>query len=89
VAATGYAVDWISAMLAYGSAPAYNMGPSRVFGVWWLAIGLPLAAWMTLKCRVGWAGLAISPYVLPQYLMWPLVELPERREQPAQRHEHG
>ena len=54
---------------------AYNWGPTRLIGAWWLPIGLALGAWLTWKGRVGLAGLAISPYVSPHYLLMLLVEL--------------
>ena len=53
----------------------YNLGPSAFLGTAWLIIGIPLAAWLTYRGRVGWAGLAASVYVLPAYLLWPLLEL--------------
>lgn len=66
VLASGLASEWIGAMLAY-------RGPAEGIGVP-LLLGLPLAAWLTWRGRVGWAGLAISPYLLPQYLVWPLLD---------------
>lgn len=82
VVASGYAGEWIGIMRSYGSAAGYNLGPTLLFGAWWLVVGLPLAAWLTLKGRVGWAGLALSPYVLPQYLLMPLAELGRLRQRP-------
>lgn len=75
---SGYAVDWLSALVALTGGyrtPEVNLGPTRLFGAAWLIIGVPLAAWLTLKGRVGWAGLALSPYVIPQYLLSILWEL--------------
>jgi hypothetical protein len=78
VLATGWAAEWIGAMLAAGgdvSIPS-NVGPSRFIGTLpWLAIGLPLAAWLTWMGRVGLAGLATSPYWLPYYLLMLVLEL--------------
>jgi hypothetical protein len=54
---------------------AWDLGPTRFLGMAWLIIGVPLAAWLTWKGRVGWAGLAMSPYVPPVYLMLLLFEL--------------
>lgn len=81
VIATGWGGDWLGAMLAAGgdvSIPS-NIGPSRFIGTLpWLAIGLPLAGWLTWKGRVGLAGLAASPYWLPYYLLMLALELPRR-----------
>lgn len=75
VLASGYAADWIGAMFTFapGQHP-YDLGPGRWLGPLWL-LGLPLAGWLLLKGRVGWAGLAASPYLLPQYLLMPLLDL--------------
>lgn len=78
VLASGLAGEWIAAVLAYGG-PAWDIGPTAIVGAWWLVVGVPLAGWLTLRGRIGWAGLAMSPYILPQYLAWPLVELEGRK----------
>ena len=87
VLATGWGDDWLGAMLAAGgdvSIPS-NIGPSRFIGTLpWLAVGLPLAAWLTWKGRVGLAGLAASPYWLPYYLLTLALELPRRNESGGQ-----
>jgi hypothetical protein len=44
-------------------------------GQWWLVVGIPLAAWLTVRGRVGWAALAASPDWLPYYLLMPILEL--------------
>lgn len=76
-AATGELLPWVGAVLRgedmMGS--AFDVGPSRWLGWWWLALGVPLGGWLTWKGRVGLAGLAVSPYVLPYYgmiLLWEL-----------------
>ena len=46
-----------------------------------MVIGLPLAAWLTWKGRLGLASLAASPYWLPYYLLMLLLELPIRTAQ--------
>ena len=80
---TGLGPEWIGTLLAVGSelqeAPE-NIGPSRFVGYWWLVIGLPLAGWLAWKGRLGWAGLALSPYVWSYYLFWilPWVNQPMR-----------
>jgi hypothetical protein len=53
----------------------WNLGPSRLIGLWWMVIGLPLAIWLTLRGRVGLASLAASPYLLPYYLLFGLVDI--------------
>jgi hypothetical protein len=77
--ATGYATDWLSVLVSlaggYGT-PEVNLGPSRMLGVGWLIIGLPLSVWLTITGRVGWAGMALSPYLVPQYLLAILWEMP-------------
>ena len=81
VLATGYAVAWLVAMVTYEPLwPGVNAGPTALLGRWWLLIGIPLGAWLTWRGRVGWAGLAVSPYLTPQYLIWPLLELAPRKK---------
>lgn len=58
---------------------ARNFGPSRFLGLWWLAIGVPLAAWLTWRGRIGWASLAISPYMLPYHFLMVLLETAPHR----------
>lgn len=77
VMATGYADDWLMAVVRYGSDPA-DIGPGHWTGLWWLAIGVPLGVLLTLRGRLGWAGVAVTPYLLPQYLLMPLIELRRR-----------
>jgi uncharacterized protein (DUF697 family) len=72
--ASGWGMAWIQAMASY-SGPPVTYGFAFLLGAWWLPVALPLAAWLTWRRHFGWAGLAVSPYVLPQYLVWPLVEL--------------
>jgi hypothetical protein len=52
-----------------------NLGPSALIGWAWVPIGLALGAWLTWKGRLGLAALAVSPYVLPYYLVIGLLEL--------------
>jgi hypothetical protein len=78
VTALGWTGEWATAMLA-ASGDALNpsnVGPSRFVGVVpWLCVGVPLAALLTRRGRIGWASLAVSPYWLPYYLLMPLLEL--------------
>lgn len=82
--ASGYLVDWVGALFAIGRTNDVhfaNLSPTRLVGPAWLVVGLPLAAWLTVKGRVGLAGLAISPYLLPGYLLvllWEWIEPPRR-----------
>ena len=73
----GWAEGWIGSLVAAtedASLPS-NVGPSRFVGtIPWLVVGLPLAAWLTWKGRVGWASLAASPYWFPYYLLFAALE---------------
>jgi hypothetical protein len=77
VVATGWHVEWVRT-LAGTAATEYhlslNLSPSRWIGPAVLVIGVPLATWLTWKGRVGWAALAISPYILPPYLLMTMLE---------------
>ena len=81
VVASGYADDWIGALLAVGTdqvGTLLNLSPSRFLGAWWLVAGVPLGIWLTVRGHPGFAALAMSPYVLPHYLLLLLLELPDR-----------
>jgi hypothetical protein len=77
VFASGWGAEWVAQLLAAGNAiqSAHNVSPSRFIGLWWLLIGVPIAAWLTMRGRIGLASLAISPYLLPQYLLMGALEL--------------
>jgi len=81
VLVSGWGGAWIGRLLSstdeIGS--AFNIGPSALVGPWWLVLGIPLGAWLLWRGRVGLAGLAISPYMLPYYLMVALLDLPSSR----------
>ena len=88
VLATGYAGDWLAMLSSQGTDPIagpYNLSPTRFLGALWLPIGVALAVFLTWRGRVGWAGLAISPYVLPHYLLLLLLEIAPRavRREPS------
>jgi uncharacterized membrane protein len=85
---SGYAIDWLQTTLAYSAGPVFNLSPAYWLGLWWLVVGLPIAAWLTLRGRVGWAGLAASTYVVPGYLLMPFAEwrAPQRDRPRAARH---
>jgi hypothetical protein len=78
----GWAGDWMQALFAASADIGNwsNVGPSRFIGQWWLILGIPLAAWLTIRGRVGWAALAASPYWLPYYLLMPVLDSRNRRE---------
>jgi len=67
---------WMGALRGY-TAP-FNAGPTRFVGAWWFVVGIPIGAWLTWRGKVGWAGLAISPYVMPYYFLVLLWELATR-----------
>ena len=76
-AATGELLPWLEAM-ARGTDvidTKFNWGPSRIVGIWWIPIGVVLGALLTLKGRLGIASLAMSPYVVPYYLIMGLLEI--------------
>jgi len=83
VAATlisGQAADWLRVLVASADETnsVLNFGPSRLIGIWWLPIGLAIAAVLTLRGRPGLASLAASPYWLPYYfvvLLWEAVPM--------------
>jgi hypothetical protein len=71
VLVSGWGDEWIGRLLTstdeIGS--AFNVGPTALIGPWWFLIGIPLGAWLFWQGWVGLAGLAVTPYVLPYYLM--------------------
>jgi hypothetical protein len=80
VAVLGWGNGWLATLLnaSRDSLLPSNVGPSRFVGQWWVAIGIPLAIWLTVRGRVGWASLAASPYWLPYYLLMPILGLAGR-----------
>ena len=75
--ATGEGFTFLASLRDAGDMLAYdfNWGASRFIGLWWMLIGIPLGVWLTIKGRVGLAGLAVSPYLIPYYLLVLLWEL--------------
>jgi hypothetical protein len=68
---TGYLADWAGSFFASGAkdiANDFNLSPSRFIGAAWLIIGVPLGVWLTYRGRLGWASMAISPYLLPYWV---------------------
>jgi len=81
---TGYLPEWIGSLFKTGAdeiANDFNLSPSQIVGAWWLLIGVPLAAWLTMRRRLGWASLAVSPYVLPYYVQMLGLELIQPRSE--------
>lgn len=77
----GFAADWFVALTDVNAelANAYNFGPSRFIGAWWIPMGLALAAWLTWRGNLGLASLAISPYWLPYYYLMLVLEAARHR----------
>lgn len=89
-AATGYLPQWLGVLTSSTGDMTHelNYAPSRIIGSWWIVVGLPLAAVLTWKGRLGWASLAAAPYWLPYYLLFGLLELvPLDGRVSSQRHE--
>lgn len=85
---TGLADEWIARMmdLPDGMAHPGNPLPSHWIGYWWVPIGWTLAAWLTLRGRLGLASLMASPYLYPGYFLmlvldWPMARPPRNPKQ--------
>ena len=81
---TGYLPEWIGSLFRSATDEIhndFNLSPSHILGEAWLLVGVPLAAWLTLRGRVGWASMAISPYLLPYYVQMLGLELVQPRTQ--------
>lgn len=78
VLATGWGPAWIADLLAASrdvDLPA-NIAPSRIIGPYlWLAVGVPVAIWLTLRDRPEWASAFVQPYLIGYYLLLPLASL--------------
>jgi hypothetical protein len=78
--ASGYAVEWGIELLVFGGftmseANPDNISPTRWLGPAWLVLGIPLATLLTLKGKVGIAGVAMTPYLGASSLMIVLWDL--------------
>jgi hypothetical protein len=80
VAWSGLGEAWLRDLATLSSEESHplNWGPSRFIGTAWVPLGLALGAWLTWKGRLGWASLAVSPYLFPYYLLFGLLELRPR-----------
>jgi hypothetical protein len=81
VLASGWGTEWLGQLVASTDEvhSIWNLGPSRLIGLWWLVAGVPLALWLLLRGRLGLASLVFSPYWLPYYILFTLVDLPGTR----------
>ena len=79
---TGYLEAWVAAALSLAAAAAdgpANFGPTSLVGAAWFLVAVPGAIVLTRHRRVGLAGLLLSPYLYPQYLLFILLDVHERR----------
>jgi hypothetical protein len=83
VFATGWGIEWLGQLVASTEEvrAIWNLGPSRLIGLWWLLAGVPLGLWLMRRGRLGLASLAFSPYWLPYYLLFALLDLPGARSE--------
>ena len=82
VALSGWGPEWVATVFGSGARELdndMNVGPSQLIGAVWIPIGLILGVWLTIRGRLGWASLAVSPYWLPMYLLMPFLEFDRRR----------
>ena len=83
---SGYAFEWVAAAGTISEDIAgslWDWGPTYLLGRLWLLIGIPLAVILTWRGWAGVAGLAASPYWLPQYWLFVLLDAVVRRADPA------
>ena len=83
--ASGDAVSFLEALGRGGNMIEFerNYGFSRWFGWAWLLVGIPLAGWLVWKGRIGFASLAVSPYLLPYHFIVVLWEMARTRDKPT------
>lgn len=76
VVGSGFTVEWATRLLTDPTDMGawFNASPSRFLGYGWLLVGVPLAGWLFVRGRPAWAGLAIAPYLLPQYWLLAFAE---------------
>jgi hypothetical protein len=82
---TGEGAVWAEVLIGSSSqvAAAYTIGPGAIIGSGWLLVGVPLGAALWLRNQPALAGLAVAPYLLPQYLgMALLAVVPRLAERP-------
>ena len=78
VFATGWGPEWIASFnrATDDLATRADLSPAMVIGPAWVIIGLPLAAWLAVRGRLGLASLLASPYWLLHYPLLALVPAP-------------
>lgn len=85
---TGWGPEWIG-NLTRDAQPLDSrgtFGPSLILGWLYVPIGLALAAWLTLKGRLGLASVVAQPYWLSHYFIMLLLEVRSNERQHAQPH---
>lgn len=87
VLGSGYAGDWVMAALSHRP-DAGNYGPTALYGLPWLVVGIPLGALLLWRGKTGWAGLAWSNYWLPAYLLMPLIDFSAGRRYAGSQSSH-
>jgi hypothetical protein len=81
VALSGFGWEWLGKLASSGGEIAlHNSGPSAIIGIWWIPIGLVLGAYLLWRGRLGFASLAVSPYLILYYWIFALLELVPRND---------
>jgi hypothetical protein len=81
LALSGLGIEWIRSLVASSEltyAP-FSIGLGRLFGLGWLLVGVPIAALMVWRGNASVAaaaGVVVSPFLLPQYLLMGVVAVP-------------
>ena len=81
VVLTGWHVEWAERLLSLTREEVHvslNLAPSRWIGTAWVPLGVAFAVVLAWRGRLGWASLAISPYLFPPYLLMLVLEWPRR-----------
>jgi len=81
VLASGLAWQWMGSLVGSTSLTyePFSVGPGRIFGLYWLLIGVPVAALMVWRGGApvaSLAGVVASPFLLPQYLLMAVIAVP-------------
>jgi hypothetical protein len=82
---TGEGAAWLAGILRTGGDVNHywNLSPSRFIGIAWIPFGAVLGILLARRGFVGLAALAISPYLLPYYAMFALLDIGRRPDDPA------
>jgi hypothetical protein len=76
--AAGQLGAWIQMLLfnPYGEVDAaFNLSPTRIFGLGWLLVAWPLAAAAWWRGWVGVASLLFTPYITPYYALFAFLDV--------------